>query len=396
MPEKLAVIHAGFHKTASTSIQHALADHRDLLAAHGYCYPDFRPNGEEFYNRSIPLAGVYREDPENFLHFQFFNDLAPDDLKAQLRKQLRCDIWQRDKLIFSDEFVSTLSPSALVWLRDDLVEHGFQIRVISYIREPSRLLVSMGQQFSRNRPFSIMEAVKRVKFRSAAIGNLQSVFGDSAEFYSFEDCCQHPQGPVGHFFDLIDVPVPATSFPVLNESMSAQAVRIQGHINSVVPRFLERPQPHPLRPLSDSSVLALIPGDKFYLTDDEMIEAKPQIERARQAISDFLGDDFLPEPTYSTSGLPRWSTMQLDYLLGKFDMMDLHILIRVRDYLQTAVLADEHAVSKVEELDAKLRQRLDVELKLNSTLESPSHIGRQAEKEPNLLRRVVMRLGLER
>ena len=57
--EKLVVIHTGFHKTGSSSIQHSLAYNRELLAGRGYFYPEFIVNGVEFYNRSVPLYGFF-------------------------------------------------------------------------------------------------------------------------------------------------------------------------------------------------------------------------------------------------------------------------------------------------------------------------------------------------
>mgnify|MGYP000638296276 CR=1 FL=1 len=365
--EKLVVIHTGFHKTGSSSIQHSLAHNRDLLVARGYHYPKFIFNGTEFYNRSAPLYGLYCEEPKTFLHYWYHNQLEPDHVNHALEKLFQDDLWNRDKLIFSDEFVSILSKQELIRLRDNFTRNGFRLRVISFVREPFNLMVSTSQQ--RSRQFAIksvlsgnllQKEVKKIKV-------LKDVFGDAAEFYNFEKTCFHPSGPVGFFFDLLNITLKPESALRINESMSQHSVRLLSYINEQAPGLKSDREINPIRQRLDTGWLEKIPGKKFQLNKDEIEFIKPSVLEARQSIEELLGEGFFPPLNLVCSGSESWGEEQIDFIFRSANKLDLHILLRVNDYLWAQELEGSEAETKRDTLTNLLRERLDRE-KLDSGL----------------------------
>jgi hypothetical protein len=358
--EKLAVIHTGFHKTGSSSIQHSLAHNRSLLADSGYLYPKFILNGIEFYNRSAPLYGLFCEKPEEFLHYWYHNKLEAGYVNDHLETLFQDDLWNRNKLIFSDEFVAGLSKEALIRLRDNFSSNGFKLRVISFVREPYNLMVSTSQQQARRRGIKKTLSGNRCQKEVQKIKALKDVFGDAAEFYNFEKTCSHQSGPVGFFFDLLGIALKPERALRINEGMSQYSTRLLSYINEKAP-LVKCGTENPIRQRLDTWFLAKIPGGKFQLNKDEAECIKPRVLEARQSIEALLGDGFLPplNMTYSDSAI--WGEEQMDFILRSANKLDLHIMLRVNDYLGSQEFECSEAEAKRDAFTNLLRERLDRE-----------------------------------
>ena len=63
---KRFILHVGFHKTATSSIQQTLALNLDQLAEQGYRYPIFEYNGLKITNHSIPFYSTYCKEPQKY------------------------------------------------------------------------------------------------------------------------------------------------------------------------------------------------------------------------------------------------------------------------------------------------------------------------------------------
>ncbi|MCB1733068.1 MAG: hypothetical protein KDI21_21530, partial [Halieaceae bacterium] len=57
------ILHAGLHKTGTTSVQENCARHAELLLQHGIVYPSFSFRDRRINNHSDPLAGVFSSRP---------------------------------------------------------------------------------------------------------------------------------------------------------------------------------------------------------------------------------------------------------------------------------------------------------------------------------------------
>ncbi len=362
VPEKIVIIHTGFHKTGSSSLQHSLAHNRSLLKAHGYHYPDICLKGKRFYNCSVPLYGRYCGKPETFEHYWYTNELDADFANGEIDKLFECELWREDKLVFSDEFISGLAPTELACLRDDFKAHGYKVRVISFIREPFNLLVSSVQQ--RTRLWSIQRSLENSNILSdygKKIQKLIDLFQSDAEFYSFENACQHVAGPVGFFFDLIGICLPVREALQINEGMSAQATRMLSFINNAAPMLVEERAINPLRKKFDYLPLSKIRGDRFRLTFDELEQVKSEVHYARAAIAEKLGDEFLPPVDFSFCNSVDWGCQQLEYLLKISGSLDLQLLLRVHDYLVNVEIKEESVCARRDRLTMLIRKRLDKE-----------------------------------
>jgi hypothetical protein len=371
--EKIAIIHTGFHKTGSSSVQHSLAHNRPLLKKHGYHYPDISLNGIRFYNCSLPLYGRYCDHPERFLHYWYHNKLDADFANKEINNLFEKKLWGQNKLIFSDEFISTLSAAGQIRLRDDFKSHGYKVRVISYIREPFNLIVSAVQQFALYQSIQKTIASNRVSQDVEKIQTLIDVFQSDAEFYNFEKACQHAAGPVGFFFDLLGINLPAEKALRVNEGMSDQAVRLLSFINDAAPQFVGKAIINPIRKRLDVVPLLKIKGDKFQFTSAELEVIKLRVLEARSSIAVKLGDAFLPPVNFSCHDPNNWDSCQLEYLLKIRDSLDLHLLLRVHDFLFELDLKSEAACAQRDQFSMRIRERLDKEHRSRTPLPEAPH-----------------------
>ena len=274
------------------------------------------------------------EHPETFEQYWYHNQVDHRQVNGLIYQFLENHSNRYDKLIFSDEFISTLTKKSLEKLKSDFEARGYGIRIISYIREPFNLLVSSVQQ--RSKVHNIERILRTIKTRETVnkIRRLKKLFGCSAEFYCFERTCQHENGPVGFFFDLLQIKLDARNTLIINEGMSNQASRLSSFINRKIPLYNSGRQINPGRRRSDLDQIHKITGDKFGLTLKESESIIPKINKARSDISDQLGKEFLPE--CEVAFIPEqviWKEKQIDDLIGMSASLDLHILSLVYKYL---------------------------------------------------------------
>lgn len=366
--EKVAIIHTGFHKTGSSSVQHSLANNRKLLEEYGYYYPDIRIQSVRFYNRSVPLYGRYCDHPEKFQHYGYHNELDADVANKKINDFFERELWGKTKLVFSDEFISTLSHSELTRLREDFTEHGFKLRVISCIREPFNSIVSVAQQRVRRSSLTNTLASDHLNKNVEKISNIIDVFGSSSEFYSFEKACQNKAGPVGFFFGLLGISLPLEDTSRVNEGLSDQSVRLMSFINDTAPQLYRNRRVNLIRRKLDVLPLSKIRGDKFQLSPDELAMVEPGVLDAREAVAEILGGTFLPPVSFDQRNEADWTSRQLSYLLDISDRLDLHLLLRVNDFLAELKLKDEIACDLRDQLSSHIRDRLDKELSASRSI----------------------------
>lgn len=361
--EKVAVIHCGFHKTASSSIQHTLALNRKVLQENGWLYPEIQVEGKGFYNQSIPLYGYYCNRPEDFKHYWYHNEVSHEVANAEIRSKLMNSVWTQPRLIFSDEFISLLDLKGLSALKADFHTNGYAIRVIAFVREPMHLMTSATQQ--RVRENSVDTVLERLD-PFAGIGkinNLNDIFGADAEFHNFEKACTHDAGPAGFFFDLIGVPLHPEQTVRVNDGMSLQAVRLLSHINSRTPLFSSQNAVHPLRTRRDTDVLAKLPGDKFQLTAEQVKKIRPATERAKSEMEKLLGEDFFWEKPPRPVSYFVWGDPQFDFLEEIFDELDLHVLLRICDFMLKLINNTENINDmRINTFLSRVRNRIDTEI----------------------------------
>ena len=392
--EKMAVIHCGFHKTASSSIQHTLGHNRQFLKEHGWLYPELLVEGKAFFNQSIPLYGYYSKRPEYFRQYWYHNQVSHLVANAKIKKKLEEIVWKHPRIIFSDEFISTLNPDELSALKTDLHKNGYIIRVIALVREPTDLVTSDIQQLVRNGLIdTIIESISPLR-QLDKIQNLIDVFDTGVEFYNFERACRHDAGPAGFFFELLGLNLNPGQTVRVNEGMSLQAVRLLSRINASTPLFSDKNSLHPLRTRFDIALLTQLPGEKFQLTQEQLTKLQPTTELARNEVEQLLGDDFFPEKRTYTEPTFVWGPQQFDFIEEHFEKLDLYILLRICDFLLELEATDSLDKNRVNAFLARVRRRIDNEITINPAREK-HRMHSKAITAVETIKRILRRFGIE-
>ena len=130
-------LHCGLHKTGTSAIQQAFAQHRDRLAAHGVLYPATAPGEVGHHDIAWRLAGDRR-----------FDAAAGAGIEDTL---LRIAAFDGDAVLSSEDFETVLDrPAAFAPLLDRLGRAGRQVRLVIYLREPGRYAESLYVELLRH------------------------------------------------------------------------------------------------------------------------------------------------------------------------------------------------------------------------------------------------------
>ena len=316
---KQVIIHAGFHKTATKSIQKSCAMNQDKLAKRGFYYPIFHLDDRVITNHSIPFYSLFTSEPEKF-HLNVLWNVDPVEANKKYEEQLERVLEQKiEKIIISGEDIAGLSQLELERMRNKIYAYDYDIRVIVVVRAPLSYLNS-----------SIQETVKTgytiedIKYHynpsilKTRIETIESVFPQTS-FFPFQDLLQHQYGPVGFFWETIGV----SNFSNLevfraNDSISDQATRLIDFINQEEPFYSHIPTKklNPLRRHGDTVLINKLEGDRFQLKEDELYQFKYELEQANQYLSTKFNGSFCDKLPYNLSLAKNqsWSQGQIEQL----------------------------------------------------------------------------------
>src|SRR6266540_3242091 len=141
-----AVIHAGFHKTGTTSIQAALYAGREALARHGYAYPDTPERRQHTTSHFVAINGLF---------FRRGRAVTADFL-AGIRSSRTSTILSAENL-FGLPRRALGEPLADHWSRKAGILGGFrdglgmqEMLVVIFLRDPADYLVSLFRQYLKS------------------------------------------------------------------------------------------------------------------------------------------------------------------------------------------------------------------------------------------------------
>lgn len=246
---KNVVLHIGFPKTATTSIQKTLFENERPSQ---YCYPKSWPE-----NHGTALLQMFIDESYGelfyFLHTAHNLDASiSNEMKEQHKTNLMNELHQTsaETLIISAEIASIFPEKALIELKRFLFSvcesTQINISVVACIRSPASNLTSSFQQLVHKAYYTPMSGVDRVSEINArpdmGLTNFLKVFGEeNVRLFKFEDALLHEYGPVGFFyekclaFELLDIKT--LDIQKTNERRSQIAVDIGLFINENVPMF---------------------------------------------------------------------------------------------------------------------------------------------------------------
>jgi hypothetical protein len=230
---KKIIIHMGLHKTATTSIQYYLSNNIHRLRHDGFDYPLFNlANGESTINHSHILYSLYSEKPHVYfqnLKREIDAEVANDIYLKKLSKYLKSN---DRNIIFSAEDLSLARKNKLKEFSELLKNHGYDVSVLLFVRNPRSYVCSAIQQ--RVLIGAVIDDVK-LGLTSRRLKNIIEVF-DNVVIYKFEDACSYKYGPVGFFLKRVGLEWEKNyKFSKMNESLSHTATMLLSHINYKVP-----------------------------------------------------------------------------------------------------------------------------------------------------------------
>ncbi|MDJ0630832.1 MAG: hypothetical protein QNJ44_21425 [Rhodobacter sp.] len=333
MRVKQAIIHIGFPKAGSTSLQVTLAANRRLLRRHGLSYARFTREKLDLDNHSKIFITLFAKTPQRYSgNIRGGHDTDAD--RALFREQFEKNLATGDPVIFSGEDIFRLAPDELAAMQEDLARLGRCPRIIAFVRPPLEFLHSASQQgilAGASRPVPL-QPLKT--FYSQRLGQIRDVFPD-AEFYPFNACKAHTGGPAGFFADLIR-PGLAGQIQELRrgEAVSDNAVHLIRHLNLLIPPVvqIDGPKANPLRFPGELRRLRDLPGEKFYVRRSEMGGFYDQAVAENRWLAENLGPQFCDESLETRDGPVQWTGRHARELPAILRSLPRHSRIAMANY----------------------------------------------------------------
>lgn len=329
MMKKKLILHIGWHKTGTTSIQTAFHAQREQLKRHGvhYC--------EAFHgymdNHSIPIYSMFCSAPEKEYHNINMGLVSRDQceqINEQNMQELIKDVknCSSDTYVISGEGIIMLEPAAQERMKEFFHDFFDSIIVACCVRAPASYTRSFWQQnmkhgletiFSKDNVLQFVESCK-------SLCNMIDLFGkENCRIVKFEDAVASNDF-VSYFVNLI---LPISSFThkkqSSNQAISIEAALLLSSYNTFFPfRFSNSKQFSEIRNQDLVEILTECPGRRFdldvQLSEDEVEE----INKAMREVELASGIELYPPLVYVESSWTEkdfyFSREALDYLIQMF------------------------------------------------------------------------------
>jgi hypothetical protein len=281
------VLHLGLHKTASSSFQATCAASRHALAQCGFHYPNFQAQGRSFEgNHSVPLFSAFCTDPNSYHMNASRNEKQIAIDNQGYVQQLREALLGHSHVLLSAEDVSDLKEHEMKRLRMFLQARSRQLSVLALVRSPyalhcsafAAMVVHGGRRLSPSRLLSQRGKIQKV----------QNVFRELIQWAPFHEAAQHPCGPTAFLLKQAGLsdPLPQLNSLVANTGPDNRQTRLQMEHNHLQQKLLG----NQLNP--NWQQIPAQGGDKFKLTEQELSELKPDLDKENQFILNNLGATF--------------------------------------------------------------------------------------------------------
>ena len=221
---KKVIIHCGFHKTASSSIQRTLFENEALLRKHKINLLKIKDaKGNFFINHSPPIVSAFMDNPDSFLENIKYNlNVKKENTKyiSEIKSQIS-SLANNETLLISGEGISELSHNSMHDFTKLFI--GFEILVICYVRDSYGFYCSAIQERVKSGTLNLLNAP--LLKRSQSANKLKKYF-NNISFFSFSDACNYKGGPVKHFLDQIICNNEKFKIEKTNESISNKLTRL--------------------------------------------------------------------------------------------------------------------------------------------------------------------------
>lgn len=249
MGVKKIIIHAGLHKTGTSSIQSVLSASRTLLSENGIIYPSF--GGNKWVNHSIPLSLLFMD--EERVDYDAVRKIYPDKNARSTATEKMLEHFMLE-LIRSGDLSVLLSGEDFSTFRKHEIErlkyfflnlYDCKFEIIVYVREPVSYLISGAQELVRAGIKTLGEAIGMGNLQQARmkISNLVDVFGsESVRVFEYADSGSVGWDVIKHFFGVIGISPPETmtEVPRANLDSSLEKTLVLSAIKRQQPSSLAR------------------------------------------------------------------------------------------------------------------------------------------------------------
>jgi len=290
--KKKIIIHVGYSKCGSTTIQETMIENHALLLKSGCLFPKAVQNNPSWWLRFFWESNLPLRFPKK--------RVIPK--KTQFLMELKQEIRETNAktIILSDEGLISLDKEDVKSFYEYMISEfsGYDFEVVAIVRNPISFLTSRSQQFMSDRCFtkdsidrflsgnecsdgelrSDNVAMNPKWLFSRNLSNYQEVFS-GISLIKFEDAVKDKVGFTHYFLKSIgfDLDLKDIRF---NESRSDKAIEIISYIGSKVP-FSINGKVNPLRNYADLSPLYSLSGGKFKLERSQVRDLakglKPEI-----------------------------------------------------------------------------------------------------------------------
>lgn len=270
--ERRIVLHTGFPKTGTSTIQNVLYANRDfLLQKEGVLYPSLA------HNLNTPLGVMFGEDPERMMQNKMA-DYTTEEMSAHRENYLNLldtDISSHEwnTLLLSAEAVSNFRKPELPKLREWGERYASNWTILVCVRHPIDWTRSVFQQLLKQGDtlHQLYEKPPRPDYRNR-ISRVMSVFGrENVHVFDFDTAVEDECGLVGAFAAQIGLDASTGDFLAsravrYNESLSWEAVQILDSLNRQRPMFVDNAKTS-RRADRELIYLRRIQGQKFDVPD---------------------------------------------------------------------------------------------------------------------------------
>ncbi len=343
---KRIILHAGLHKTGTTSIQENCYQHRDVLLEHGLVYPGFTYGKKVFANHSDPIATAITTKARFYgAAVRLKNFRGPKDATKTFQEQLRqvMESPAGDTLLLSAELVCDFNERDMKALRRYLEQYTDTLDVVVFVRSPQDALISAVQQRCHDgHPSNPADFTNLFIERYQ---RLQLVFDDRMRAINFHEAAAHSSGLVGYFLQDIGLPgeaVASLQFFSSNERVSMESFMLMKAINDAFPRGQE--EDHGLkRGHRDMRPLYALPGLRFGLDEPLPPEVSESLHEQREWLERELQTRFPDDPPVLQEGaLWQDETLRaLEFCVNTLESNRMREVVRQKLLQEAAQLESE-------------------------------------------------------
>ena len=350
---KKIVVHCGFHKTGSSSIQKALQ-----IAHHENAFIDFglpqllMPGNHEkiFFNHSFPIFTAYSKRLKNY-HQLKKRGLTHSEAKQYghyVRSEISRSLSRDKNIVISGEDISMLAPGELGQFVKELrasvsSSDETEIGACCYVRCPVDLFSSEVQQSVKG-GFTLNNAIEnRLSEVSSAmttkLSNLKMAFFGNLNVSDFEKAKLHKYGISGHFLESNKISTTLHNDVLLDQevnlSFSDMAVSLLSAINARIPLFING-RLNPQRRANDFLLFKDTPGNKFSISSELKNIVWTRTQPARKELKEQFSIEF-SEPTLNVekSDLRSLNNEEIQKLLHKCKTKMPHLELALTDILSS-------------------------------------------------------------